>query len=685
MKKRLKLLIPILSFSAIITLPIIASSCSDTKKDNDIKNNVIVNELSINKLNIQKLTKLQFYNAYFNDSNKLNKLISENLSFFVKGPIEQIKNNFESKIKFEADQIIIELSINAGYWYKNNKLDDTSKLTNDVLLSGFSEELNPDEGGKINNLSINNYLKLVDVLLLQLNINSSTNISSLDNEKLNEIYKKSTLYNNLVCNIENGSNTQEGLLKLKINGTFENKKYTDVIVSITGFNNPNQLKNKSLFLGDIKLNLSRWFENLQPTVTVNKKNIEQITSNDFYNKYIESGTIMFIDNFDLKNYITFEDAKNNGYTFEFGTPNIRKDNFILYTTKITNQPKQYLNNQWVNSEIIDIKTTQYIQKQEVTIPTNNDSLDYLLNTTTINESILANSYASYFKALAINAKKLNNVAYPKIPDFIQNNKIQEIKNTYFSSAKYLNVNLSNDPNSFNVNDFNPQLDFSLQVSIDDGNPIKFKPFSFTNKTKNLSTLMENILSKNNVINLRHTDSTNWGYKLIKNLKKSYLNQIEDLFQNREEIQNLELDINLSSTPINSFMSKVVYSNDGSWRYDNVEKIVSETTTNALSIFGINVNYIDIDSTNPSINLTKPGDIDINSGLFKYDNDNIFMINNVYYEVGQIFKKMYIYKQSNSQNIYVSFPFETTIDLEGRMVNQNSKIGVLFSKEFWDRI
>lgn len=687
MKKRSKIILTSLISIGIITsstaFSLILSSCSNSSKQQQL-DNTINESVSILNLGLQKQTKTQFHNLYSNDNQLLKNLVSKNLALLINGKITQIKDNFSCKLIYKDNEIYINLSINPGFWYKNDKLVSNESLVKDIHLTNFEKELTPSEGGTYNNLNIDTHLKLVDVLLTKLNINPLFNISTLTNDKLNNVYKNSTAYNQLNCSIMNGTNNKTGILILNLNGMYQGSNYKDVIVRITGFKNPSNLS--KAFVSNIKLNLDQWFQNLQPTQTINKENILKINSQDFINKYIASAEISYIDsNHNISQFMSLNEALSNNYSIELQAPSIKPDGktFTLLTNSINVQTKKYENNAWIDDELINITVNSQPNQASVNIPTNKESLQFLLDTTKINDAVLSEHYASYFKAQAMNAKSLN-FSYPKIENLLQNNYLENIKNTYFPQNQYLNLNLTNNPNDFNVNDLESKLTFVVQVSIDDQPPTAFKQFNLDNKTKNLSNIIDQIkaIENNFILKSYEEGGSNWATRITKTIKKQYKQEIEALFVDQQIGKTNEIPVNLNSAALD-IMNRFNYSNTGNWNENdaNLKRIKENSIDDSFHVF--NKRIIFDEANTPLINLTNNGDLNTPSGLFKYDNSNEFVINGINYQVEKIFQKLFVTYTGNAINFRL--PFITSIELNGITIQQKSWISFIILKSQWEKL
>lgn len=680
MKVFWKILLSIFSPILIGTI----SSCSRSV-ENFYNTNTINNSVHIDYLNIFNSTTSQdFYNKYCNDEQELRKLFFKNIDKFITYNTKEIKSNFKVIISdYDSEKVVLKITILKGSWYEKGSLNYEKDLIGYSNIIGFNT-MNIDDfsvGGSLDGgqLHVDKYKMFVEPL----NLKKIMNISNITNQKILDEIRKNQEFKNIVLEIGENSSTSDGVLFLYISGSYNNQEIKKTKITISNF-----LKNenyKSLKLSNITLNYNQWFSDLKPIDGIDENLISNISTNEWINKYIDSA--IFLDS-NESNILTLQDIKELGIKIKDFTINVSDKNIKIGFNGASFQNKSFVNNSWQDINIFDIQSIVN-RNSNIDIPNQNDALSFLSSKTIINKNVISNYYPSYFSGLAKYAKKHNLHFYPQISNLINNDYKEKIKNKYFPN-KEISINIDFNDGSIFSNDFASKLTLNVITNVVDDRMLKHfsKKFEFNDGLKNLNNFFENQKQKTNNILLlpTTTNNNNIASRFVNQLKKNDLlkRKIDTLFSSNYPI-NEEFNTNLPTA--SSFKSNVlnktyIYGDDRENSEENFDNLFKYDFNKTL--FGTNSAFSNSNTVDFSDIRSESG-ILIGTGLFKYDNDNIFQLQSIKYHIDDIITKLIFIKDGNNPNLLdIKIPLKTIVDFNNnKTLEQDSFFSLKLLKNQWN--
>lgn len=654
-------------------------SCSNVV-ESIYKNTIINDSVSIKKLGIvNSTTTKDFYDKYNTNQVELKKFFFENIDKFIIDNYELIKSNFDVSIsEYNSETIVLKITITKGFWYENGVLNNQKDLVAHCNLIDFHKVSNENDysaGGSLDGgqLLVDKYKMFVEVL----NLKRTTNISTITNDMISQEIKKILEFKNIILEVGENSNTKNGVLFLYISGMYKENEIKKTKITISNFINNQDYS--SLKLTNLKLNYDQWFNDLKPIVNGEISLINQITTKEWIDKYIDLATFM-----DKNDSIIFllKDIKEYGINFnDFGINILDMKNINIVFNGATFQNKTFINGSWINEDSFTINSIVN-RNSIIGIPDENDVLNYLSSKTTINDNVLTEYYPSYFSGLASYSKKYNLNYYPEISNLINNNFKEKIKNKYFPK-KEISINIDYLDGSIIANDFTSSLSFNLVTKIVDDINVKsiIKRFNFSN-LKSLNNFFNQQKEKTNDILLLPPNSNNIAKRFITQLKKDNLlkTKIDSLFNANSNI-NESVSTNLPTA--SSFKSNVlnktyIYGDDRENSEDNFDNLFKDDFNKSL--FGKtfsnsnNIDFSDISSNSGIL---------VGTGLFKYDNNNIFQLQSIKYQIDDFIRELTFVKVDSNPNLLdIRIPLKTIIDFNNKFLEQNSFFSLKLLKNQW---
>lgn len=619
----------------------------------DIKNSVNATDIGVNNL-----TRLHFYAQYQEPSNvKIKSFVLDNINHFVTGEFlnkDNINVRFEPNSNSSEQSIILKITINGNSWYDANKNLQSSPLIKDIKITNFKElpnELDP-AGGSIDEgrLSTSKYKNIINLLQLK----HQTPLPSLSNDNINIPLKAIDEFKNLTLKISSKTTTKNSILYLTLNGQYKNQTINNEEIKIEGFLNFNQISNQ-IEIKNIYLNNDNWFNDLKPIfTTINKNEINNITSEQWKNTYlnnfvfswnennlnINKDTLIYLGlNFDIR-------GQNNNGKIKFNFENIWYQN------------KKYENNQWIDDDSRKEFNVVAGRSPEIEFPKIDKVKEYLISKTEIDEEEMKKHYPSFYLGQSYFYKKINSL-WPTNNSII-NTKLESIKNTYFKGQN-VSINFLNNETT-RADDFANKLSFSVSLVIDGTQEqIYSKSFQLENKNKNINNEELINTSKENRVVIK--PKNNFFIRIKNYLKNNYKAQIDEMFQNQKEFSFNFNAKKIQIIPDIITRSLIRYEDkqeNVSNNWDNVNKSIS------TSIFN---NEINLDFEQSIDNSTKKDNtLNFHSRLF-WNKTNAFVIESINYAFDDNLKIKVSMDGSHGSLINITFQAETHIDF----ANNNSKV------------
>lgn len=370
----------------------------------------------------------------------------------------------------------------------------------------------------------------------KLNLSNTTALSSLTDATLKNALSN-TEYKDLTLTIQDGSSEVDGILKLKINGTYNGKNYNDDII-ISNFNH----LNGSFTVTDVKLNNDMWFQKGgaysggSQKVDFGEENIS----------LIEDATFT-CDNSKLK----WEDVKKDynitlasGWNISQAKDKLENVKFTIAHTK-----KEYKNGKW------DVSDKKLEQKGSATIslPSFNDLLENVLDNVKFND--VSQYYASYFRGLfSYIAKQSRNDILEEASKKLFSSDINYSKN--YDELKNVKIIFSTDPNDYSADDVKGEFTLKkVKLSLNNSET-KMRDISW-DKFKKIPEKFQRRYNKEITISNKNISSENKANYLWRLLGKALEDEIILVYNGKSETDN-----NLLTS--DALKQKIIPTVSGNW-------------------------------------------------------------------------------------------------------------------------
>ena len=478
----------------------------------------------------------------------------------------------------------------------------------------IQQELYDPAGGKTNGLEVNQYLNVVKKLALS----SQTKLTDLNNQDLTQQIQKYD--SSASIEIVSGS-TSKQTLELKL--TKANNE--TLLIKISGFENQ---ANVIFTYSNFTIDEQKWVENLLSVQTSSDLATLETVSSDVWKEVIEDLRIQ-IDQADNQNNLettTYKKLLDEGVQFDFKAKNSNATSNLIMKIDAIIPAMIYENGSWV----IDQTSQDQIEQLQpdttiLNIPTIDIAKKYVIDKTTIDESILATFYPSALEAaIEFNKKANKHFIWDKLVknDLIADAGKNKIMQKYFKSNT---LKLVFDFDDYTINDWTNTLIFNLDLEIDGKIEENFKrKFEYYDANKSITELEEKSLWQIDptIINLK--DNSQIVAKILKGLKNHSLGSqlIDEYFKNNQELET-NIPVNYNSVFDDKYNESIYKLDSGKTESDHQKLIDNIKKGFDLKFLNKNLNF---DYSN---NLSAPTSEKLmySSGLFNF-NDNIFQIKQI---------------------------------------------------------
>lgn len=477
----------------------------------------------------------------------------------------------------------------------------------------ISQELYDPAGGNINNLKVDKYLNVVK----KLEINSDTKLTTLSNEGLSQKIQKYD--SGARVEIISGS-TADGILKLKlVKGNNE-----EISIKIEGF----QKQSSVVFTySNFEINEQKWVENLLSVQTSDDLvSLESVTS-EVWSKVIKNFKIQIDDADSLVNIenSSYKKLLSEGVQFSFSAKTTNSTSNLKMKVDAIIPAMIYQNGSWVPDKNNQDQIEQLQpDATNLIIPTLDIVKKYVVEKTTVDESILPTFYPSSLQAaMEFSKKKGTNLIWD---DLIKNNLItnassNQIMQKYFKSKT---VKLAFDLDDHTINDWTNALIFNVNLELDGNVEKNFKKnFEYYDKNKSIEDLEKQNKWKTKPTVIELKDNSEILSNTLKGLKSHEYgsNLIDDYFNGNGQDLETSIPVNYNSVLDDKF-NQSLYNIESNKNEKEHKELISKIKENFDLMF-LNKN-LDFDY---SVNFSNPANNKLmyETGLFNFDN-NIFQIN-----------------------------------------------------------
>lgn len=469
-------------------------------------------------------------------------------------------------------------------------------------------------GGKTNGLQVNQYLNVVKKLALS----SQTKLADLNDQDLTQQIQK---YDSSASIAIISGSTSKQTLELKL--TKANNE--ELLIKINGFQNQ---ANVVFTYSNFTIDEQKWVENLLSVQTSSDLATLESVSSDVWKAVIEDFQIQIDRADDLTNVetTTYKSLLDEGVEFNFKAKNSNATSNLIMKIDAIIPAMIYQNGSWITDQTSQDQIEQLQPDTTIlNIPTIDIAKKYVIDKTTIDESVLATFYPSALEAaIEFNKKANKHFIWNDLVknDLIANATKDKIMQKYFKSNT---LKLVFDFNDFIANDWTNLLNFNVILMVDKNieNNIK-KEFKNSDKNKSISELEKKSLWEINptIINLK--DNSQIVAKILKGLKNHSLGSqlIDEYFKNNQELEtNIPVDYN--SVFDDKYNDSIYKLNSGKTESDHQKLIDNIKKDFDLKFLNKNLSF---DYSN---NLSAPSNEKLmySSGLFNFDN-NIFQIKQI---------------------------------------------------------
>lgn len=486
------------------------------------------------------------------------------------------------------------------------------------------QDLYNPAGGNVNNLQVDKYLNVVK----KLDLKSNTKLVDLNNQGLTQKIQKYD--SGASVEILTGS-TSQGNLSLKL--TKGNNE--EVQINIKGFE---KQSNVVFTYSDFKIDEPKWVENLLSVQTSGDLTSLESVSSEVWTKVIKDFNVKIdnASNLTTVENTTYKKLVNQGVKFSFSAKTTGSTSNLKMKISAIVPGMLYQNGSWVSDPA---SQDQIEQLQPDTTTLNIPSIDivkkYVIDKTTVDESVLPTFYPSALQAaIEFHKKKGTNFIWGQLVknDLIDKAQQNPIMQKYFKGKT---LKLAFDLDDFNANDWTNGLSFSVKLIIDNSES-KFKTelFKFRNKNKSIKKLEQESLWGINptIITLKNnSDILNNILKVLKS-NSQILTTVNNYFDSSQEFE--EFGTNANESILNNIIEPKtsLYQFDSSTSESNHKALIKKIEQN-FDLKFLNKPL----SFNYATDLSKPTNNELMylTGLFNFENDNIFKIKQIDLIIDQI--------------------------------------------------
>lgn len=474
-------------------------------------------------------------------------------------------------------------------------------------------QLYDPQGGIINGLTVDQYLKVVQALELSADLK----LQDLDDhsltQKIKEVDPEATI------KIIAGSTAKQTLsLKvIKDNQEFE--------INIKGFkNNVDVVFTYSNF----QIQEEAWVENLLSIATSSDLTTLENVDSQTWAKVIDDFDIKVDQANDLNQIetTTYKQLLANDVKFDFSVKLSGSD--LNFKIKAMVPGWIYQNGNWIVDSNSQESIPQMLpDKTILNIPSIDIVKKYLIEKTEVVESKLATFYPSALEAaVQFNKKKRQKIFIWNDlvkNELIANKSTNPIMKKYFSND---DIKLTFDLDNFLANDWTNSLQFNVQLVLNNNVESQYtKSFQYFDKNKTLKNLEEEWTKNPTLITLKNDLPTT--KKILKAIKDNTIAapKIDQFFQNGQlDEKDREVLIDYDSI-IDDSNKKPIYELNSNQTETEHKKFIENIKKNfsELKIFNKDLNF----NYENKLSNPKASDLMFETGLFNFDN-NIFKIEQI---------------------------------------------------------
>ena len=645
-------------------LPAITTSCSDNNNNNDSTTNfqIIVdqeikrieqlkNQLSLKITGDLTEQKIELLNA----NNILDNLNNWTFGQIANRPQEKFTyliEEFDNGLKQSNDQKTLSFFIKVSY---QNVSQRTSKIEIQYQLKTDNppvpdipaDQLFNPEGGLIANtkLQTSAYKNLISSLNL---LNDKTYLPNLDDKILMEALQKRPEFKGLSLSIEAGSETLNGTLNLQLKSQAKQQIIEPTTIKITGFQTYSLTNNDPLQYHSFQVDSKRWFDEKLPiSTTTNLTSAIQQISNDQWNQVLEDFRVVSANDAS-QNFGNAKELKVNGFNFEIKSiyDNATSQIKLTITTKFTH--KKYENQNWVATNQVSVWNQASNTNSVFDLFTKENLQQFIVDQTTINEDELATKTPSYYLGKQYYYEK-NGFQFNTDNSLIKNIYLNDDSFIEFYFGKNTNISLSFNQSSVSADDWNNTLSFSIVLVVNGQIANKSKTFSFKNKNKAITTILEDKLLKNRS---QIKVNSNLKNKIIQHLKTEHKNDVDQLFATGNE-QESKTFSDFKSSLISQQLKQSLLRYDSYEQTDKIWNKVNEEIS--IGIF----DQFEIELNDGSFEYQNNNTLNFSSHLFWLSREDAFIIEQIRYQFSQPNTSIKLIKQKNY--IEIQLQGETVID------------------------
>ena len=474
------------------------------------------------------------------------------------------------------------------------------------------QDLYNPAGGNVNNLQVDKYLNVVK----KLDLKSNTKLVDLNNQDLTQKIQKYDSGSSV--EILTGS-TSQGNLSLKL--TKGNNE--EVQINIKGFE---KQSNVVFTYSDFKIDEPKWVENLLSVQTSGDLTSLESVSSEVWTKVIKDFNVKIdnASNLTTVENTTYKKLVNQGVKFSFSAKTTGSTSNLKMKISAIVPGMLYQNGSWVSDPA---NQDQIEQLQPDTTTLNIPPIDivkkYVIDKTTVNESILPTFYPSALQAaIEFHKKKGTNFIWEQLVknDLIEKAQQNPIMQKYFKSKT---PKLVFDLDDSTINDWTNALIFNVNLELDGNAEKEFqKNFKYSKKNKSIEDLGKQYKWEIEPTVIELKDNSQILSNTLEGLKgHSYGSSlIDSYFAGQEQDLETSIPVNYDSV-LNDKFNQSLYNIEPNQNESEHKKLINKIKEN-FDLKFLN-KPLDFDY---NANFSNPSDTKLmyESGLFNFDG-NIFQI------------------------------------------------------------
>ena len=468
-------------------------------------------------------------------------------------------------------------------------------------------------GGQIanNQLLVSAYKSLVE----QLQLSAKTDLRTLNDQTLNVTLHQQSAYANLTLKIENNSNTKTGQLLLDLSGQFGQQSVNNAKIEITGFATVSpQIQ---LQFSNFKIDYDKWVSKLLPIISSSSLDAINGITNEQWKDLLTDFVVKDANGSLIGSY---QELLNQNYQFDFQAKVNQQQ--IEFNIKTTYQNAIYENGKWISDP--DLVSLEQILPNTTLSPiaTIDEVKSFLINQSTLNETVLKQLTPSYFLANDLLNQEQNNPFWT-IVDLFSNSYLDnaDFKKAYFKPNTQLSVQILTGSVQ-EIKDWENELSLIAVLVIDNDLEQNFqKPFSrIKNQTKAIGQL--NLAAENRLVIKQ--DATIFEQILKLSKSAEHVDQFQRMFNGNpgttSQIEALKTN-QIIAPNLQNLLQDLPVNPQLVAKWTQLEKEIEP------QIFNLPITLTTTATISPA-----PQTINVNHKLFWFDNTTAFMIDKIQFVV-----------------------------------------------------